>query len=151
MQHRQKPERRIVSKGEYAQKMGVKGLLATQSVVLFVVAELCLGGAAVVVYLSSALAGFGPPISLCFLLAGLLLIEGAFCFARAIAGVRKATEINAGVPLTLANAANLPTADSLVRASEEPLQAQEAVLLRATVGTQERHSEQLLRAAGERE
>ncbi len=42
-------------------------------------------------------------------------------------------------------------ASSLLRASEEPLQAQRAVLLRAAVETQEWHSEQLLRAAGERE
>lgn len=42
-------------------------------------------------------------------------------------------------------------ANSLLRASEEPLQAQRAVLLRAAVETQEQHSEQLLRAAGKGE
>ncbi len=42
-------------------------------------------------------------------------------------------------------------ANSLLRASEEPLQAQRAILLRAAGETQEWHSEQLLRAVGERE
>lgn len=43
---------------------------------------------------------------------------------------------------------NLPAPDTLVRASEEPVQAQKAMLLRAATETRERHEEQLVRAAG---
>lgn len=52
-------------------------------------------------------------------------------------------------PINFANTADLPAPDTLVRASQEPEQAQEAVLLRASVEKQEQHEEQLLRASGE--
>ena len=54
--------------------------------------------------------------------------------------------IDPGVPLTRANTADLPAPDSLVRASAEPVQEQQAVLLRAATETAERHEEQLVRA-----
>ena len=50
-------------------------------------------------------------------------------------------------PLTRANTADLPAPDSLVRASSEPMQAQEAVLLRAAAEGQETPPEQLVRPA----
>ena len=53
------------------------------------------------------------------------------------------------IPITRANTADLPAPDSLVRASSEPLQAQDAVLLRAVEERQEKHEEQLLRAITE--
>ncbi len=61
--------------------------------------------------------------------------------------MKTAKKIDMGVPVTRVNAADLPAPDSLVRASQEPLQAQEGVLLRAATQTQDRHEEQLLRAA----
>ena len=51
-------------------------------------------------------------------------------------------------PIDAANTADLPAPDSLVRASSEPLQAQEGVLLRAAAHEQETPPEQLVRAAG---
>jgi hypothetical protein len=59
----------------------------------------------------------------------------------------KASQMEPVVPLTRANTAGLPAPESLVRASQEPAQEQQAVLLRAATQTQERHEEQLLRAA----
>jgi hypothetical protein len=61
---------------------------------------------------------------------------------------KKARRIKTGIPLTRANTADLPAPDSLVRASQEPVQAQEAVLLRAAAETQEKHEAQLVRAVG---
>ena len=43
---------------------------------------------------------------------------------------------------------NFSTPDSLVRAAQEPLQAQETVLLRAATEATESQAEQLLRASG---
>ena len=54
--------------------------------------------------------------------------------------------IDPGVPFTHANTAHLPSGESLVRASSEPMQAQQAVLLRAAAEGQETPPEQLVRA-----
>lgn len=59
---------------------------------------------------------------------------------------RVAKQVDVGVPLTRVNTADLPAPDSLVRASSQPVQAQEIVLLRASKETQDKHEEQLLRA-----
>jgi hypothetical protein len=64
--------------------------------------------------------------------------------------MKEGKEIDTGVPLTRANAAHLPAADSLVRASSEPAQEQERVLLRAAGQGPETSPEQLLRATQER-
>ena len=61
--------------------------------------------------------------------------------------MRNAREMNLGVPLTRANIAALPAPDSLVRASEEPVEAQGAVLMRAAAGETQEDEGQLLRAA----
>ncbi len=62
------------------------------------------------------------------------------------AAENRANQINLGVPLTRFNTADLPAPDSLVRASSEPMQAQQAVLLRAAAEGQDRHEEELVRA-----
>ena len=59
--------------------------------------------------------------------------------------------IHPGIPLTRANTANLPAPNSLVRASVEPQQAQEAVLLRAAAEGVDTPPEQLVRPAGRAE
>lgn len=50
------------------------------------------------------------------------------------------------VPLTRFNAADLTPSASLVRASQEPTQAQNSILLRAVMHTDDEHRAQLLRA-----
>lgn len=65
--------------------------------------------------------------------------------------VRRGIKIDPGVPLTRANTAALPARQTLVRASDEPEQAQKAVLLRAATQEQETLPEQLVRPAGEPE
>ena len=58
-------------------------------------------------------------------------------------------QIDPGVPVTRANNADLLAPESLVRASVEPTQEQQAVLLRAAtpgVERDEEQKEQLLRA-----
>lgn len=59
----------------------------------------------------------------------------------------KKSKENIVVPLTRANTAGLPAPDSLVRASQEPLQAQQKILLRPALETTERQEEELLRAS----
>ncbi len=151
----------IVSKGEYAKRQSQRagqGLLGTG---LYVSAVVC-GFLAVsllvvfwqtlmlykqkvgtsddiVIFQLSAMLGFVILSALC---------AGTWFFRKsALLILKQAKEMEMGIPLTRANTANLPTLNSLVRASQEPIQAQGAVLLRAAVGTQERPQEQLLRAS----
>ncbi len=83
------------------------------------------------------------PTVFMLLIPALCLAGGLFNGMRAI---KIARQIDAGVFLTHVNTADLPAPDSLVRASSQPTQAQETVLLRASKETQEKHEEQLLRA-----
>jgi hypothetical protein len=85
-----------------------------------------------------------------FILLGNLSLLGGISLFFGYAGqlaIKEAKQTDPGVPLTRANTANLPAPDSLVRASAEPMQEQQAVLLRAATETQERHEEQLVRAS----
>jgi hypothetical protein len=77
---------------------------------------------------------------------GLFLLGGSvFMYFRGRFHLKNIRAIERVIPLTRANTANLPAPDSLVRASAEPMQEQQAVLLRAATETQERHEEQLVR------
>lgn len=60
--------------------------------------------------------------------------------------LRQADKIKVGIPLLPADTAHLPAPDTLVRASSEPIQAQENVLLRSVAAGQETPPEQLVRA-----
>ena len=65
--------------------------------------------------------------------------------------VQRFDKIDTGIRLNRANAADLPAPDSLVRASSEPMQAQETVLLRAAEEGVDTPSEQLVRASAGQE
>jgi len=70
----------------------------------------------------------------------LFLFSGAFTMHH----IRK---IDIGIPLTRANTADLSAHDSLVRASQEPVQEQQSILLRPTMEADTSPPEQLLRAS----
>jgi hypothetical protein len=73
-----------------------------------------------------------------------LLFYGMFRAAGRVAeGVAKLEEVELLTPQAVQQ---LPTEETLVRASSEPAQAQEKVLLRAATGAEETPPEQLLRA-----
>jgi uncharacterized membrane protein len=64
---------------------------------------------------------------------------------------KKVEQATPGVPLTRANTGGLSAPDSLVRASAEPVQEPQAVLLRAGTGMQATPPEQLVRASAGKE
>ncbi len=72
-----------------------------------------------------------------------------FLYILTVNWLQQAAKDVGAVLTTDRSVASLPACDSLVRASEEPVQVQEAVLLRASTAGQEKHEEQLLRAAAE--
>jgi hypothetical protein len=146
--------KRIVSKAEYAANVGNK-----LSLFAFGVGVMGLGLVGILNAVSLTILGLGEAIKYhdsddIKIAAFVFLIVGgmsALIFWAGRKTVRKAKQIDIGVPRTRANTADLPAPESLVRASEEPVQEQEAVLLRAATQTQERHEEQLVRAVEGRE
>jgi hypothetical protein len=151
-----KTGKRIVSKGEYVLRRAFQGGLAFSCACAIGVA-LMTGFAAIIALICEIativyalqhhhLLEESTDVVKClvwvFVLGGVSWLSWRVASATA----KKSTE-NLVVPLTRANTADLPAPDSLVRASSEPLQAQEAVLLRATAEGMETPLEQLVRAS----
>lgn len=157
-----KPRKRIVSKGAYAAAMGQKAALGAGTLILFLLTTLLFLIALIAFFAGvSAWAGDWPVWDGPFGVATVTPVLKMKCWAVSLvciaagAGIKWATE--AGLKktaqsidvllLTRANTAALPAPDSLVRASSEPVQAQEAVLLRAAAQGQETPAEELVRAS----
>ena len=145
--------KQIVSKGEYVRGLSKKAALGVGSTTLAVG---CLAACLVaVIYLLYAIQLYraqlwGSDVGL--VVRNFLFILGAggsavFLFQAAAREQARARRIDPGIPLTRANAADLPAPESLVRASEEPTQEQQSVLLRAATEGVERHEEQLVRSS----
>ncbi len=69
----------------------------------------------------------------------------------AFLSVKRVRKIDPGIPVSRISADTLPVEESLVRASEEPVQEQQALLLRGTIDNLETPIDQLLRPTGEPE
>ncbi len=142
-----KPGKRIVSKGEYVKGMGSKFtaiLVSIAFIAAVIYSIVCFAPA-----FSRAISCSLHTILVVPLIFATCLVIGGACMACYFAFVCMVTikQTDVGLPLTRANTADLPASDSLVRASQEPVQAQEGVLLRAAAQTQDGHEEQLLRAS----
>ena len=149
---------RIVSKSEYVKAhteraalrlfgtllifvMIFCGLVTTTAAVIFVVTA---------IFAMSGHADIGVSlVSCCVTLFCAALTNG--CWRTMEAAAIQADNIHPGIPLTRASAADLLPPDTLVRASSEPVQAQEAVLLRAAEEGLPTPPEQLVRAVSETE
>jgi len=142
-----KNKKRIVSKGQYVQAQGKR---------------IGIGSAGVGLLFLSALFALFAFLSIGFAIVTSKVLYGIFvgvvCAAASfqlgswgLASLRHANTIDPGVPLTRQVADTLPAEESLVRASEEPVQEQQAVLLRAATSDRETPSDQLVRPAGEQE
>ena len=153
--------KKIVSKGEYARVLGGQTFLTVAGSGFYIIAVLCAVGPAGLLWASKQLeaetrtvegAGFAIFFLYSFSIIVLpILLTCAFFLRRAgLSIIKQASLTDSRVPLTRANTAGLPAPESLVRASSEPVQAQEVVLLRAAAEKQERHEEQLVRASGDR-
>jgi len=140
-----KNRKRIVSKGHYVKIQGQRVGITSAGCGLLLLAALCFGVAfffiviAIMGWWWGAIWGF---------VAG---VAALWCGKWGFDSIRYAETIDPGIPLTRKVADTLPAEESLVRASSEPIQEQQAVLLRAAVDDQETPSEQLVRPVGERE
>ena len=151
-----KAGRRIVSKGEYVKvQAGRAGQALSGSLAVFLGAICGFIALVFVGFFAAAFCGFVRTPYLEILLPALVMLAVAVGFGVGMvhllrpgfASIRNASENNV-IPLTRANTADLPANDSLVRASQEPGQAQKGVLLRAASGEAQTEQEgQLLRAS----
>jgi hypothetical protein len=139
--------KRIVSKGRYAALLGRKIGFSTFGLALLF---FCLLSALTMVFalvvLRTELNNRADKI-LFPIVTSLLGVGALYLGHLGRRTIREAKQIETGVPLTRANTADLPAPDSLVRASAEPMQEPQAVLLRAATESVERHEEQLVRAS----
>jgi len=136
----QKPKK-IVSTREYTKTTGKRLMLITISIALFFFALEDRNG----YFALSYLLGRDPGYSYSTII---FLCNVLISFGVAWAGIRtfkKARQIDPVLPRTRANIAHLPAAESLVRASEQPILSQQSVLLRPATDAQDRHEEQLLK------
>lgn len=145
----------IVSRGEYAINTSEKVTLSALGAVLCTLAYIGIASTTITALLCTVLFFTGGVEGLdAFRDAGIVLVMGvsSFVMLRFSRGsFTKSHSIDAGIPLTQAEMNDLPVPDTLVRASQEPLQLQQATLLRPAVEIPEAHEEQLLRAASEQE
>ncbi len=138
-----KTGKRIVSRREYVARVKEKAYLSSVGAGLCLLCLACLLGICLVFWNTKTLPNAYIPF---FMFLVITMVAGAvFTLHIGLRTVKEAKQINIGVLLTRANAADLPAPDSLVRASEEPLQKQRAELLRATTKGEQTPAEQLLR------
>ena len=136
-----KTSKRIVSRREYAKVRGKRsGLFFTALCLVFILMFFFIAALGML-FLPASFASW------CLMFAIAFAILFAPILQCTLAIVNVARQLDPGVPLARVNVADLPAPDTLVRASSEPMQAQEAVLLRAATQGQETPSEQLVRAS----
>lgn len=152
---KQKPGKRIVSKSDYIKVQTRRVVSGAAGIYLG-----CIGITCAILLIASIYCfclfffqlgdlGFFLIPFLAFVLAVSVSLGGAayLTLSEATRIIKYSMNTNPGVPLTRANIDYLPAPDSLVRASHEPLQAQETVLLRAAMETMDGQEDELLRAS----
>ena len=143
MIQQQKPGKQIVSKRDFAAKIAKKVALSSSGVSLYLLG--LLGAAFFIVTLCLTRFLCSSPFDYAVIVGFLLISAGVFYVGRRM--LSKGIRVETGIPITRANTADLTVPEILVRASQEPLSVQKAVLLRAAAATEEQHEEQLLRAS----
>jgi len=140
-----KRKQRIVSKSQYVQALSKRLGLTSMGCGLMILTYLC--GVTAIFLISPQILGglIGFAASMGFGLLACALGKWSFD------SFRRAKTIDPGVPLTQKVVETLPAEESLVRASEEPTQTQQAILLRAATPDDSTPSEQLVRPTGEQE
>ena len=145
------PAKRIVSKSEYAALVSKREAKRWGSVGLAVAVAVCILSTLGLVLAGLLADGMGWR-ALCFVAAVPVLSAAWIIKNLAEKSMLEASVALNVVPLTRANIGDLTVFESLVRASQEPVQAQQAELLRpAAQGGGESPAEELLRAATTRE
>ena len=153
---KQKPSKRIVSKWKYFEAQIHRVYMASYGFAICLVSAyfivLALWGAVSIVLILGK-GEFPDPqkegwdcfgLAICVVIVAVCSVIAYLSGFHAKRTIKKFTEIN---PAELYIRADRLENDCLVRASEEPSQVQQTVLLRAAIESTEEHEEQLLRAS----
>ena len=150
----QKPDKRIVSKSEFTEYLATRAALRTIAglfsnlgmpiaAAVLVLVLLLMFNVLAVIYQNSIIAFFVIGI---FVLA--IVLPGFFLASQIIKSMlAKSDQMDIDMADLIIIDSNLPAPDILLRASQEPLQAQKNALLRAAVEMPESHEKELLRAS----
>ena len=142
----EKKTTRIVSQREYAKIFLIVLAMAVSSVCLIPLMAI---GMAEVVSRSTVAGYYDSVIGVCLML--MAFFTAVFLFSKLlVASIKKILALEHVVPVTRANTADLSAHDSLVRASQEPVQEQQSILLRPAMAADASPPEQLLRSANDR-
>lgn len=144
--------KRIVSGEEYARIQGKCTLLRIGAVLLYVLAAVLFLTAGETLFSLLIAMGKGTvdPLGLGWILLWFLLTAsiGIVCKETANKLTKRAAELGKVTIATRSNTARLPAKEILVRASTQPAEQQQAVLLRAASPCDTTPTEQLVRPAG---
>jgi hypothetical protein len=144
MTEQKQSKKRVVSKSKYGLYLMGKTWLGYVSIVLSIVGSLFIlftVWCAMIAYVNYGTVQFASAI-VDLLVCGFV---SAMLVAGATAASRVVGKIEPVLPETRQNIQQLPTEETLLRASQEPTEGQEKVLLRAAITTTETPPEQLLR------
>ncbi|MCW3094972.1 MAG: hypothetical protein JWL77_590 [Chthonomonadaceae bacterium] len=145
----EKPQKRLVSKGQYLKTLGDKGASYAAGVFygLLGVPFLLISLFCFVIGLYGLFfSGFPSEISIVLFIAVISLILSMGAFWGCTSYFKRAQEIELVAPITRHNTDQLPAVETLVRASDAPPSHQQAELLRASPQGSETPPEELLRA-----
>jgi hypothetical protein len=155
MTEEEKPKKRVVSKSKYVAYLVKKTAFLGGSVLLGIgglcsiaLTILCVPLAYIIhSNPDSDFAGIKGEFArgLIIFMITLWVVVSSLLTMGAVAAGKKVKKMEPVLPPTRQNVEQLPAEDILVRASTEPIQEQEKVLLRAATGAEETPPEQLLR------
>jgi hypothetical protein len=146
-------KKRIVSKAEYFRNLRRRYWLAISALLLLIPGAL--GTIALVLWIlfkvfqSQSLGrALGPSVMIFMFFSGLMWFAVRHLMIKtAIANIKVLRKMDRVAPMKRRDLDQLPAEETLVRASQEPTEGQEKVLLRAAMATEETSSEELLRAS----
>jgi len=137
---REKPRKRLVSRGRYI-------YLSSKRMSLTFLYKFSFGAAAIV--LLGAVVGMYFPFDSFWVNVALILLGSVLSGILGVMGIKfaeKVSKMEDILPITQDNVSRLPLESILVRASDLPPSQQQAELLRAATGSNETPAEELLRA-----
>ena len=142
--------KRIVSKGAYVKAQGQRASIGVLVVCLWGMTFICglialAYGGGLVAFFTGWHKSSGMTAAMYLAMVMVFGAGTAIFWKWADKALLASYAIHPGIPLTRANFSRIPAPESLVRASSEPMQAQESVLLRAAA-EEETRPEEMLRA-----
>jgi len=147
-----KPQKKLVSKGQYVRVMGKKAGLYSLGGIAFIVGLL---GFALALFRFTLPLAHGIEKAVIFQPSDLLYLiplpVSIFIYVSSKVFLRRARAIEPVLPITDRSTDLLPLEETLVRGSDPPPAAQRVELLRAANSDQKAFPEQLLRPTGEPE